>query len=242
MSQRVREALEAASRERYAESSRRTLAEALVACFVPLQRGLGPPTVAGERIGGLYVDDSNGAYYSFSPTGWKALLLTAVGNVDQPPVIVQGPGAPTPGIRALLYFDTLAKQLYAVTPEGWVPAAPPAGADVYVASDEPLTKGVVVESRGADVVGVASNLVRATRVIGVTLNAVASFSYVPVQAEGLARGVLEEAIAGSMYFLGPQNGELVAYGSLVPGARIIQIGIAKNPTDLELRIQDFGVL
>jgi hypothetical protein len=59
-----------------------------------------------------------------------------------------------------------------------------------------------------------------------------------VVGAGLAIGVLSGATANTPYYLQTAGG----IGTSLPGAsnRVIQVGVAKNATDLWVRVIDFG--
>jgi hypothetical protein len=80
-----------------------------------------------------------------------------------------------------------------------------------------------------------------SRVIGVAETTVTSGSSVKLIVSGVLPNVLTGATYNTRYFLG-SNGGLVAgpATNLPAGARTIQLGIAKNPSDLLVRIFDFG--
>lgn len=80
-----------------------------------------------------------------------------------------------------------------------------------------------------------------SRVIGVASTTVTSGSSVKLIVSGLLPNVLTGATYNTRYFLG-SNGGLVAgpATNLPAGARTIQLGIAAGPSDLLVRIFDFG--
>ena len=83
----------------------------------------------------------------------------------------------------------------------------------------------------------ANNDARA-RVIGVNLAAVLAAATASFVANGVAAGVLVGATPGDPYYLASTGG----LSTSAPGSsnRVIQVGIAKNATDLWVRIVDYG--
>ena len=77
------------------------------------------------------------------------------------------------------------------------------------------------------------------RVIGVARETVTSPNPVEVVVAGVVPGALSGATANAPYYLGA-GGAPVLYASLAGGDRTIRLGFAKNATDLEVRIHDFG--
>ena len=60
-----------------------------------------------------------------------------------------------------------------------------------------------------------------------------------VVRQGVITGALSGATAGERYYMG-STGQPVLVGSVPSGGRTIQLGIAKNATDLLVRIVDYG--
>lgn len=77
--------------------------------------------------------------------------------------------------------------------------------------------------------------------IGMAPLAILASSNGIVITEGIVEGVLSGATVNTPYYLGP-TGLPVLYSTLSPGARIIQLGKAKNANDLFVQIKDFGRL
>lgn len=77
------------------------------------------------------------------------------------------------------------------------------------------------------------------RVIGVARETVTSPNPVEIVVAGVVPGALSGATANVPYYLGT-GGAPVLYGSLAGGDRTIRLGFAKNATDLEVRIHDYG--
>lgn len=77
-----------------------------------------------------------------------------------------------------------------------------------------------------------------SRVVGVALAAAIADASTAIVKSGIAAGVLTGATAGAAYYLGATGG----LTATVPGSgnRIILVGYAKNATDLELNIRDYG--
>ena len=77
------------------------------------------------------------------------------------------------------------------------------------------------------------------RIIGVAKATITSGNPVQVVVAGHVAGALSGATANVPYYLGA-GGAPVLYGALTGGDRTIRLGFAKNATDLEVRIHDFG--
>lgn len=77
------------------------------------------------------------------------------------------------------------------------------------------------------------------RVVGVTTASAAGGAALHLRPAGLVTGILSGATAGAPYYLG-STGLPVLYASVPAGARIIQLGIAANATDLVVLILDLG--
>jgi len=78
-----------------------------------------------------------------------------------------------------------------------------------------------------------------SKVIGVALTAAAAADEdLDVVHHGIAEGVLAGATPGAAYYLQAAGG----IGTAIPGgtARVIQVGVALNATDLWVRIIDYG--
>jgi phage-related tail fiber protein len=78
-----------------------------------------------------------------------------------------------------------------------------------------------------------------SRIIGVADAAIADTASGKIKKSGVVTGVLSGATVNTRYFLGT-TGQPVLAGALPGGARTVQLGIAKNATDLEVQIFDFG--
>lgn len=78
-----------------------------------------------------------------------------------------------------------------------------------------------------------------SRIVGVANAAILTTATGKVKKSGVVSAVLTGAVFNTRYFLG-STGQPVLVGALPAGARTIQLGIAKNATDLEVAIFDFG--
>lgn len=78
-----------------------------------------------------------------------------------------------------------------------------------------------------------------SRIIGVADAAISNAASGKIKKSGVVTAVLAGATANTRYFLG-STGQPVLIGSLPAGARTVQLGIARNATDLEVMIVDFG--
>jgi hypothetical protein len=100
------------------------------------------------------------------------------------------------------------------------------GDGVYIAGNNVVSKGDA-SSDGA------------SRIIGVAETDIFNGADGKVIMTGTLAGVLTGASAGTRYFLGT-DGQPTLIGSLPARARTVQLGIAKNTTDLSVRVFDFG--
>jgi hypothetical protein len=111
--------------------------------------------------------------------------------------------------------------------ESWVASGAIAKADgIYISANNVVTKGdctVDVKSR----------------IIGVAEAAIADTATGKIVRQGVITGALSGATAGEKYFLG-STGQPVLIASVPSGGRTIQLGLAKNATDLLVRVVDYG--
>lgn len=75
--------------------------------------------------------------------------------------------------------------------------------------------------------------------IGVAPSAISAAASGVVVSEGIAVGVLTAATVNTPYYVGA-TGQPVLFATLASGARVIQLGFAKNATDLWVDIKDMG--
>lgn len=96
----------------------------------------------------------------------------------------------------------------------------------------------------ADIISVASSTNNFAngkyRVIGIAPSAILANGVGDVVSEGVAVGVLSAATVNIPYYLSSSGG-LVTIGSVPALDRLIQIGFAKNSTDLFVDIKDMGI-
>lgn len=102
------------------------------------------------------------------------------------------------------------------------------GAGLYVSANNTVAQG----SLSSDV---------QSRIVGVANAAATSGNAVDVLFEGTVVGVLSGATRGTRYYLGA-TGLPVLIGAIAAGDRLVQLGVAKNATDLRVEIIDFGRL
>ena len=100
-------------------------------------------------------------------------------------------------------------------------------------------RGVYVSANNAVSPGDCTNDTK-SRVIGVAGTAISDTLQGPIVVTGVVSGVLSGAVAGTRYFLAATTGAPVLVSALPGGARTVQLGIAKNATDLAVRVFDFG--
>jgi hypothetical protein len=106
-------------------------------------------------------------------------------------------------------------------------AAIPVGAGVYYSGNNIIAKGDCSSPTK-------------TAIFGVAMETIAGLSTGRVANYGVVEGVLLSATAGTKYFMGA-GGLPVLVGAVASGSRLIQLGSARNATDLEIHIQDLGV-
>lgn len=100
--------------------------------------------------------------------------------------------------------------------------------------------GVGVYISGNNTIATAACNVDATaRVIGVTTASATSGNPANIVVSGVVAGALSGATANVPYYLS-QTGTPVLYSTLTGGDRTIRLGFAKNATDLEVRVLDYG--
>lgn len=103
-----------------------------------------------------------------------------------------------------------------------------------------VASGVGVYISGNNTVATgAANVDAQARVIGVTTASATTGNPVDIVVNGVVTGALSGATANVPYYLS-QTGTAVVYGTLTGGDRTIRLGFAKNATDLEVRILDYG--
>lgn len=104
-----------------------------------------------------------------------------------------------------------------------------------------IAKGVGVHYSANDQVstGDASNDAK-SRIVGVADAAILTTATGKIKKSGVVTGVLSGATFNTRYYLGVTTGLPVLIGALAAGSRTIQLGIAKNATDLEVAIVDYG--
>lgn len=78
-----------------------------------------------------------------------------------------------------------------------------------------------------------------SRIMGVADQAIADTNTGDVITDGICTGVLSGATFNTRYFLG-SAGSPVVIGSVPSGSRTVQLGIAKNATDMFVQVFDYG--
>lgn len=78
-----------------------------------------------------------------------------------------------------------------------------------------------------------------SRIIGVAAEAIADTASGDIVKSGVVAGALSGATFNTRYYLGT-SGQPVLAASIPVGARVIQLGVAKNATDLEVMLFDYG--
>ena len=103
-----------------------------------------------------------------------------------------------------------------------------ANTGVYYSSDDKILSG-------------SSFLAAHSGIIGFSPAAIAGGATGTIQKSGVVVGALSGATAGTPYYLG-HSGIPALFASLSPGDQLVLLGYAKNATDLELSIQQLGVV
>jgi len=123
--------------------------------------------------------------------------------------------------------DASALHNHSLTSEVWTTSANTTiGVGLYISGNNTVAPG-------------ASAVDAQARVIGCARTAVTSPAPVEVVSSGPVVGALSTATANTPYYLGPA-GTPVLYAALSGGDRTVRLGFAKNATDLEVRIHDYG--
>ena len=101
-----------------------------------------------------------------------------------------------------------------------------AGAGVYISAASKVSSSTCADDT-------------ASRVNGVALDSVSDGEQVRVMMNGTIADLFLTAAPGTRYFLGPA-GKPVLVDALPNAARVIQLGLAKNSTDLFVQVFDYG--
>lgn len=101
------------------------------------------------------------------------------------------------------------------------------GDGVYLSGTGIVSRGNSADDTHAAVIGVAAADAAAAQPVSVIL-------------AGIMGSALVGATPGVDYYLGAA-GQPVLFSSLVPGKRIIRLGYASSPTDLQVQVVDLGV-
>lgn len=103
-----------------------------------------------------------------------------------------------------------------------------------------INKGEGVRISANDAVSTAANTsVANSRVMGVANEAIANTATGQIMVAGVVTAVLSGATAGVPYYLG-SAGAPVLYSTLGGNDEVVQMGFAKNATDLEVRVLRIG--
>lgn len=103
-----------------------------------------------------------------------------------------------------------------------------------------INKGDGVRISANDAVSTGANTsVANSRIIGVANEAIANTATGMIMVAGVVTAVLSGATAGTPYYLG-SAGTPVLYGALGGNDEVVQLGFAKNATDLEVRVLRIG--
>jgi len=123
--------------------------------------------------------------------------------------------------------DASALHMHSVVSEVWTTSAnTTVGVGLYISGNNTVAPGAAAVDAQA-------------RVIGCAKTAVTSPAPVEVISSGPVAGALSGATANVPYYLG-SAGTPVLYAALTGGDRTVRLGFAKNATDLEVRVHDYG--
>ena len=104
-----------------------------------------------------------------------------------------------------------------------------------------VTKGYALYVSGADTVLPGDPAIDAkSNILGVAAATVAAAGSVQVQTAGLLTGAGSGWTAGQQIFMGLNGAPISDPTTLASRTRTIQLGIAKNATDLMVAMRDFG--
>lgn len=175
---------------------------------------------------GIEIDDTpdtldvgaNGLKVVGLPSAYKLNGTAVSANVTAAnmAILVDGPAQDASGLHS-----------HKTTEEVWTTSANvDLGDGVYISGNNTVASGAPAVDAQA-------------RVIGVAKSTVTSGNPLQVVFSGPVAGALTGATANVPYYLG-SGGAPVLYGALTGGDRTVRLGFAKNATDLEVRIHDFG--
>ena len=173
------------------------------------------------------------------------VITDAAGEVDSL-VLPKLPGAPsavpTGGEGSFLY-DSTNDKLWIYTTAGWddLSTVSSAGSVVnsYIAGED-ISVAEVVYISGANEVSLAdASTVALTLVVGVAKTAALDTAAVEVQSEGVLAG-FSGLTPGARYFLATTPGAVSTSAPTGAGHSIVQIGYAKNATNMHLHIAQVG--
>lgn len=180
--------------------------------------------------------------------GAAVLFPVVTDNADQLdafrlPAIAGTPSAtPSDGGEGYLVWDSTNNKLYAWDGAAWDDLSTVTAAEkvcnVYT-TGEAIAIGEAVYISAADTVSLADASTNyAVMGLAKTADGVGG-STIEVQSEGVVEG-LSGLTAGSRYFLDTTAGALTTTAPTTSGARVIQVGYAKNTTDIHLNWQFVG--
>lgn len=209
------------------------------------------PTTDGiTRTDGTHAADDimmQDAENTIATASGAILFGTATDDADQLdafrlPALAGTPTAtPTDGGEGYLVWDSTNDKLYAWTGSEWDDLSTVQSAEqvenIYTAG-EILAASEVVYISGADEVSKADAATN-YQAIGVADAAAAAAADVPVVSEGVVSG-FTGLTAGDRYFLDTTAGAVTNTAPTGTGNRVLQIGFAKNTTDMHLQIAFVG--
>lgn len=209
------------------------------------------PTTDGiTRTDGTHAADDimmQDAENTIATASGAILFGTATDDADQVdafrlPAIAGAPTAtPTDGGEGYLLWDSTGDRLFAWNGSSWDDLSTVQAAErvqnVYTAG-EAIDAAEIVYISAADTVSLADASTN-YEAIGVANNTAALSANVDVVSEGVVSG-FTGLTAGSRYFLDSTAGAVTTTAPTGSGARVVQVGFAKNTTDMQLQFAFVG--
>jgi len=202
-----------------------------------------------QTAGNLVIDDIMGKERENTMTTSGSVAFPVItdvaGEVDafRLPALAGTPTAsPTNGGEGHLIWDSTNNKLYAWTGAAWDDLSSVSSAN---AIDDSYTSGGVTANdavyiSAANTVSPAdADAASTAQVIGFAKATVAAASPVDVRKVGILSG-FSGLTAGSRYYLSGTAGQITATIPVGAGQTIVQVGYAKNTTDLDILIQSLG--
>ncbi len=198
-----------------------------------------------ETAGSVKVDLDTGAGAQTAGAGGGSSGLefdvnTAAGKLRAAVHATGGIERSASGLAAKLNGVSLSSSASGLKVDGAPRVTTDATDNLFTADGTGIDAGDAVYVSASNVIsqGDASNDTK-SRVIGVCPAAIGAGAQGRIVHVGVAAGVLSGATAGTPYYLGT-TGQPILYASLASNNRVIQLGFAKNATDLWVDLKDLG--